>query len=252
VIARRAARAVPAPLWALAVLVVAGALSVLAARRAAEVLPAGRALEELAYYPSGRWLAAASLGERATLADLTWLRGVQYYGEHRESDNRFELMYHVFDIVTGFDPRHQNAYVFGGTSLAQEGKQFERGLALLEKARAADPAAWAYPFEIGFLHFVQRRAYGEAALWFREAARKPGCPAFVGRFAAYAAGRAGHRTAAIELWERVAEASENRVLRAKAIAEVRRLALGTPQWPAAERWAQRVQAEDVPRGGNPG
>ncbi len=230
----------PRPWGPLAVLVVAGTLSVLVAVAAGRVLPAGRALEELAYYPSGRWLGPASLGEGATLADLAWLRAVQYYGEHRETDNRYALMYHVFDIVTSLDPRHRNAYVFGGTSLAQEGRQFAHGIALLEKARAADPGAWVYPFEIGFLYFVERRDHETASLWFREAARKPECPPYVSRFAAYSAGRAGHRATAIELWQRVAESSENRVLSEKAIDEARRLARGTAAWAAVERWADRL------------
>jgi tetratricopeptide (TPR) repeat protein len=244
---RRAAGA--APLAALVVLVAGGTLSVLLARQSARVLRPGRALEELAYYPSGRWLAPASLGERAAMADLTWLRAVQYYGEHRRTDNRFSLLYHVFDIVTDLDPRHRNAYVFGGTSLAQEGRQFARGLSLLDKGRRADPGAWVYPFEIGFLHFVQRRDYEQASLWFREAARKRECPPYVARFAAYTAGRAGHRGAAMELWQRVAEGSDNRVLRAKAVAEVRKLARGSERWTAVERWARAIESADA--GGAP-
>ena len=234
------------PLGALLGLVASGTIAVLTAQQAGRVLPPGRALEELAYYPSGRWLSAASLGEAASLADLTWLRAVQYYGEHRQTDNRFGLLYHVLDIVTDLDPRHRNSYVFGGTSLAQEGNQFARGLALLEKGRAADPREWVYPFEIGFLHFVQKRDHDTAAKWFREAARKPDCPPYVARFAAYSAGRAGHRSAAIELWQGVAESSDNRVLREKAVAEVRRLARGTPEWPAAQRWALAIEDGAAP------
>jgi len=234
------------PRGPLVALLVGAAVAGGAAHLAAGRLPTGRALEELAYYPSGRWLGAASLGETATLADLTWLRAVQYYGEHRQTDNRFGLLYHVLDIVTDLDPRHRNSYVFGGTSLAQEGNQFARGLALLEKGRAADPREWVYPFEIGFLHFVQKRDHDTAAKWFREAARKPDCPPYVARFAAYSAGRAGHRAAAIELWQGVAESSDNRVLREKAVAEVRRLARGTPGWPAAQRWALAIEDGAAP------
>jgi len=121
------------------------------------MLPRDRFLNELAYYPSGSWLKAMSFGESVFLADLTWLRAVQYYGEHRQLDNKFDLLHMAFDVVTNFDPRHQNAYVFGGTSLAQEGRQFAKGEELLLKGRAADPEAWIYPFELGFIHYVERR-----------------------------------------------------------------------------------------------
>jgi tetratricopeptide (TPR) repeat protein len=229
------------PVAPLLVFALAATAAVGLSREAARWTPRGRALEEMAYYPSGRWLVPASLGERATMADLTWLRAVQYYGEHRVSDNRFGLLYHVFDIVTSLDPRHRNSYVFGGTSLAQEGAQFERGIALLEKARAADPSVWTYPFEIGFLYFVERRDYATASLWFREATRKADCPDYVERFAAFTAGRAGYRDQAVELWQRVAETTTNHVLREKAVEQARKLAQGTGRMRSVERWVALLE-----------
>ena len=210
------------------------------AQAALGVVPRGRALEELAYYPSGQWLEPLALGERATFADLTWLRAIQYYGEHKETDGRFDLLGHVFDIVTSFDPQHRNAYVFGGTSLAQEGRQFDRGIALLAKGRAANPSTWVYPFEIGFLTFVERRDMETASIWFREAVRKPDCPDYVERFAAYTSGKAGFVEQAVALWQRVAEETPNRLLRDKAISEARRLARGSRLAASVERWASHM------------
>lgn len=227
--------------------VVCAACAVWLGMAAARTVPGGRALEELAYYPSGQWIGPMSLGERATFADLTWLRAIQYYGEHRITDNRYTLMAHVFDIVTALDPRHRNAYVFGGTSLAQEGGQFENGIALLERGRDADPHTWIYPFEIGFLYFVQRRDDETAAQWFAEAARKPDCPEYVHRFAAYTSGKAGYTEQAVMLWERVAEETPNRLLRTKAVVEAMRLAAGTPWAPSVARWAAEM-AEKPPAG----
>ena len=231
---------------ALLVLAVCGTCAVWLCARAGSVLPRGRALEELSYYPSGQWVGALALGERATWSDLTWLRAIQYYGEHRSTDNQFVRMAHVFDIITSLDPRHQNAYVFGGTSLAQEGKQFEAGIALLERGRAADPTTWVYPFEIGFLYFVERRDDAEASYWFDEAVRKKDCPDYVRHFAAYTNGKAGYTEQAVLLWESVAEGTPNRLLRGKAVTEARRLASGTPLAPSVERWAARLAQTPLP------
>jgi hypothetical protein len=227
----------PLVVRALLVLALAGSGAVWLCQAATAVVPRGRALEELAYYPSGEWIGPLSLGERASFADLTWLRAIQYYGEHRTTDNRFVAMAHVFDIITQLDPRYRNAYVFGATSLAQEGQQFEAGVALLERGRAAEPDAWVYPFEIGFLYYVQRRDAAQAALWFEEAVRKQDCPDYVSRFAAYTSGKAGYDEQAVALWQAVAEETPNRLLREKAVAEARRLARGTPLAAAVERWA---------------
>jgi len=236
----------PVPWGALAVFAVAAVAAVCVAQGASRVVPQGRALEELAYYPSGTWLKPLALGENATLADLTWLRAVQYYGEHRETDGRYALMAHVFDIVTSLDERHRNAYVFGSTSLAQEGHQFEAGIALLEKGRERNPETWVYPFEIGFLTFVEKRDTETASRWFREAVRKPDCPEYVRHFAAYTSARAGYIDQAVALWESVAEETPNRVLREKAVAEARRLARGTELAPAVERWAARLALDPLP------
>ena len=223
---------------ALLVLALSGSGAVWLCMKATALEPRGRALEELSYYPSGQWIGPLALGERASWADLTWLRAIQYYGEHRTTDNHFVRMAHVFGIITALDPAYRNAYVFGGTSLAQEGKQFEAGVALLERGRAENPTTWIYPFEIGFLYYVQRREVDEAALWFDEAVRKPDCPEYVRHFAAYTSAKAGYREQAVMLWESVAEETPNHVLRAKAVAEARRLASGTELASAVERWAQ--------------
>jgi hypothetical protein len=203
-------------------------------------VPRERALEELAYYPSGTWLKAMSLGESALLADLTWLRAVQYYGECRQTDNTFRLLYHAFDVVTNFDPHHLPSYVFAGHALAQEGGQFENGIAILHKGRDADPAEWLYPFEIGFLHYVQKRDYLTASLWFQEAARKPDCPGLAQRFAAFASQRAGSRESAIALWQLVAENTDNPLLREKGAWEALEAARGGPEEARIEAWARRL------------
>lgn len=236
---------VPLVARCLLLLALSGTLAVWLGARAESRLTRGRALAELSYYPSGQWIGPLALGERATLADLTWLRAIQYYGEHRATDNQFGQMAHVFDIITTLDPQHRNAYVFGGTSLAQEGRQFDAGVALLERGRAEDPTTWVYPFEIGFLYFVERRDVEQAALWFEEAVRKKDCPDYVRHFAAYTSGQAGYVEQAVTLWESVAEETPNRLLRAKAVAEARRLARGTPLASSVERWAARLAQEPL-------
>jgi hypothetical protein len=225
---------------ALAVFVGAANGTMYLARVAEPMLPQERFLSELAYYPSGDWLRAMSFGESVLLADLTWLRAVQYYGEHRQSDNKFELLHHAFDVVTNFDPGHSNSYVFGGTSLAQEGGQFDKGEALLRKGRRANPESWVYPFELGFIHFVEKRDYLYAGLWFQEAARKPDCPDYVKRFAAFAMERAGSLETALNLWRVVAEQTNNPLLRKKAVAQVLRLSKGTRLEQHALLWAEEL------------
>jgi len=195
----------------------AGVVSMAATPR----LGAGGA-EELLYYPSGFMVRRAALGYETAAADVAWLRGVQYYGEHRLTDQKFDRIGHVMEIVGELDPRFTQPYVFGAFVLAQELKQPERGIELLERGMAANPESWELAFEAGFLHYVCRRDYAAAARYFARASRMPGHPEYVERFAAFASERSGNRGVAVLLWKRVL-ATGNKYMQEVARRELNRL-----------------------------
>jgi tetratricopeptide (TPR) repeat protein len=226
---------------ALAVFAVSGALAVGQARWAVANLPRVEPLAELSYYPSGQWLGQAAVGEQAAWSDLLWLRAVQYYGLHRETDNTFVQMGHVFDIITTLDTRFQNAYVFGGTSLCQEGHQFDDGVKLLEKGARNNPTSWVYPFELGFVHYLGKRNLTRATFEFAQAARQPNSPDYCQRFAAWSGQRAGYEAVSVELWRQVAETTDNAVMREKAIEHLRELIRGTGEERHLEAWIRGLK-----------
>jgi len=159
--------------------------------------------EELLYYPSGMFVREAALGYETAAADIAWLRGIQYYGEHRLTDQKYDMIGHVMEIVTTLDPHFEQPYVFGAFVLAQELRQPERGLDLLERGFRANPDDWRFAFEIGFLHYVCRHDYPAAGRYFTLASRMPGHADYAERFAAFTHERAGNRDLAVLLWKRV-------------------------------------------------
>lgn len=165
--------------------------------------------EELFYYPSGRMLREAVLGYEQAASALAWLRTVQYYGEHAKTDRRYDMMYHVCDIVTDLDPKFEETYIFGSFVLLTEGNRPEEGLRLLEKGRREHPDSWRLLFESGFVEYLALQDYGKASDYFRQAASKPGAPEYVARFAAYVSEKAGSLEAALALWVQCWEATEN-------------------------------------------
>lgn len=237
-VSSRRARGVIARATAVAVL--AGMAAVTQLHLVSRHLPPPEPLGELGYYPSGTWLKPAALGEATAWSDLLWLRAVQYYGERRQLDNTFRQMAHVFDIITTLDPAFRSAYVFGGTSLCQEGRQFEAGVRLLEKGVRHNPRAWIYPFELGFVHYVGKRDLTRATFEFAQAARQPGAPDYCQRFAAWSGQRAGHDAVSFELWRQVAETTDNVYMREKAIEYLRDLVKGTGQERNFEIWAKSL------------
>ena len=178
--------------------------------------------EELLYYPSGLWVRQASLGYETAAADLGWLRCIQYYGEHRMTDNRFDRIGHVTEIVQELDPRFEQPTIFGAFVLGQEMGRPEAGLELLRRGLERNPQSWQLAFETGFLYYVCFDDHASAARYFALASRLPDCPDYVGRFAAFAFQRAGEREMAVLLWKRVL-ATGNKYMQEVARREIERL-----------------------------
>ena len=199
--------------WAIALVLGAAAFQI--ADLAYRDLPRPQPLEELSYYPSGRHLRPATLGHAGTVADLAWLRAVQYYGEHRSTDMRFVRMADVFEILTTLAPDFVAAYVFGGFALAQEGRNVAAGERLMLKGIEANPTSGVLAFELGFFYFVRPggRDLERAGEFFELASRQPDGPPEAARFAAFAHQGAGNLGVAYELWGQVAKGSPNRYLR---------------------------------------
>lgn len=211
--------------WIIALL--AGTAAATLAQTAHERVPRPAPLQELSYYPSGRHMRPATLGHPDAAADLAWLRAVQYYGEHRKTDNRFERMEHIFDILTALAPRFAAAYVFGAFALAQEGGNFPAAERLMLKGLERNPRSGRLAFELGFLYYVRpgKRQLELAAEYFEQAARQPDGPPQSARFAAFARQHSGSLVVSFELWSQVLQNSTNPAMREMAEREMRRIRL---------------------------
>ncbi|MGI9535388.1 MAG: hypothetical protein ACR2NW_10605, partial [Thermodesulfobacteriota bacterium] len=90
-------------------------------------------------------LEKVSLGYKELLADLYWLRMLQYFGsdEIQLSQKDAKLLFNYFDIITDLDPKFVNAYRFGGTFLAEPTPiglgELELGTKLMDKGRENNP-----------------------------------------------------------------------------------------------------------------
>jgi len=188
--------------------------------------------EELMYFPRGRFIKEAALGHEETLADLTWIRAVQYYGQHRLTDRHYEMIGHLMRVTTDLDPLFIAPYVFGALVMAQDCGDVDGALELLDRGIRKNPDSWELWFEKGFILFVSNRDYARSAECFRLAASMPGCPEYVLHFAAYASARGGYTDRALALWRKVAETTDNKFVRQLALENIRKLT-GTLQKEAA-------------------
>ena len=119
-----------------------------------------RAQEEALYLWSGESLKRLAPGFEDVLADMYWLRTVQYFGGQRvyAEGKHFDLLHPLIDIATTLDPRLTIAYKYGAIFLSEPkplgAGDPKSGIAVLEKGVAAMPENWRLRQDLGFFHFL--------------------------------------------------------------------------------------------------
>ena len=169
--------------------------------------------ENLLYLPSGKFLKPAALGFDELLADLLWVKAVNYFGGHYFTDKRYDWLYHILDITTTLDPWFEYPYEFGGIVLALEAKQVDKSISLLKKGFEYHPNIWRIPFLLGFNHFFYLGDYQTAASYITRASQLPGRPAYLPRLAARLYAQAGTPELVIEFLYRVYQSTTDERLR---------------------------------------
>ena len=172
-----------------------------------------------AIYLNSSILSKVSLGYRELLADIYWLRALQYFGSEeiniKEDDST--VLYNYFDILTDLDPKFVNAYRYGGTFLAEPYPfgfgDFESGTKLLDKGRENNPDNFRIPFEEAFLYYIYEKNYQKAAELFNEASEKPGLSDFrrasIKGMAGSSLKKGGDRELSKQIWQEIYDTTQN-------------------------------------------
>ena len=180
---------------------------------------------ELMYLPEGRVLRAASLGNRSFLADLVWLRTIQYYGEQRLTTRNYDEAERLFQVIYDLAPTFKGATRFGALVLSQDAGNPEGAIALLHRAEEDTPNAWEYPFDEGFIYHTVLRDYEKAGAAYRRAAELPGSPDLAARLAGLSYAKLGDRDSAREIWRAIRDEAENDLTRSVAERNLKNLDL---------------------------
>lgn len=177
------------------------------------------------------------LGFHPLAADLYWLRTIQYFGEHIQTDRQYPYLYALVDFVTGLDPHFVDAYRLGGLFLVIT-RRFPEGISIYEKGIAANPGRWELPYDLGRLYFLELKEYEQALRWWLVADRLPDRPHYLPRMIARLYAKTGALETALELWKAIYEESDNEWIRKRAQEEMKKI--------LAEMQAQRP-AQNPPR-----
>jgi tetratricopeptide (TPR) repeat protein len=210
-----------------------GAAVQLQAVREAQYPPSPISEEDSLYLTSGKTLRRLTVTMNALVADLYWIRAIQYYGgAHRRLlqtsqvappppsiawSSDYEQLYPLLDLTTSVDPRFNMAYRFGSVFL---GETYPTGagrpdlaIKLLQKGLQAQPDRWQYMLDIGFVYYWYRNDYRSAATWFKQAASVPGSPWWLKSLAANTLASGGDRQSSRIMWEAIHQSADNDWLR---------------------------------------
>jgi hypothetical protein len=173
-----------------------------------------------------------SLGYHALGADLFWIRTVQYFGEHVQTDRRYPHLYRLVDLTTSLDPHFVDAYQLGGLFLVIA-RAYPDAIAIYRKGIDHNPGNWELPHDLARLYFLELGDIPAALEWFERADALPGRRHYVPRFVARLRARVGLIEAALEMWERIRETADNAWVRETAEQEIRKLRVRLRGVPAA-------------------
>ncbi len=119
----------------------------------------------------------AAMGFDGLIADLYWIRAIQYFGGNFSTLNRQEKrtgMINLLENLVGLDPHFLAAYKFGGFVINESIHDNELAIDFLLKGADNNPMqeypeAWRLPFDAGFIAFYQLKDYDVAKDLFLQA-----------------------------------------------------------------------------------
>ncbi len=161
-------------------------------------------------------------GFELVLADIYWLRTVQYYGSESlfNAEPRYDELRTLIEITTTLDPRLELAYRYGAVFLSEGfpigAGQPEAGKEILEKGVRANPDSWRLRWDLGAHWFFFMKNPKQAADVLRQARKHvPSAPFWLESLAARFL-EGDDRSSAREIWRHQYETGEG-VIRENAL-----------------------------------
>lgn len=170
-----------------------------------------RAQQEVLYLWSGHHVRRLSPGFEDLMADVYWLRTVQYFGGQKvyRGSRNFDLLLPLIEITVTLDPRYWIAYRYGATFLCEPwpvgaGRPKE-GVTLLHRAVRIWPENWRVRQELAYFTYLFLGEHEQAAQILREAEKLPGAPQWLLGMAGNFLAKGGDRQTARAIWRSMLE-----------------------------------------------
>jgi tetratricopeptide (TPR) repeat protein len=169
-------------------------------------------------YLSGDAVKRLSMGMEGLMADIYWIRTVQYFGgklmDSRQplssaasANVRMDLLAPLLNTIVALDPHHTPAYRFGAIFLPE--RDLPAAVALLEKGVQENPDDWRMYQDLGYIYWQagndvngdQRAAfYEKASEWYEKGSQVPGAMWWMHDLAGYMKIEGGSQDAAYAIY----------------------------------------------------
>lgn len=192
---------------------------------------------DILYFSSPRAVKSMAMSFDSLMADIYWMRAIQYYGRREEAALRkvpYKNLATLLDIVTTLDPKMLDVYRAGSVFLAEPeplgaGKPQE-SIRLLEKGISLQPREWRLWYDKGFTYFLYLKDYQKAGQAWLDGSRVPGAPPWLEGLAATSMLQGGAMETAKSLWRRQLEESTRKDLRDNARNHLDSLQVDEERW----------------------
>jgi hypothetical protein len=178
---------------------------------------------DILYFSSPAAVKAAAIGYDSLVADVYWMRAIQYYGRRAEAARRqvrYKNLPALLDIVTTLDPKMVDVYRAGSIFLAEPDPvgagQPITAIGLLDKGISQLPQEWRLWFDKGFVYFWYLQDFRKAGEVWLGACRVEGSPPWMEALAARALSQGGEIETAKDLWRHQMEGSTREDIRENA------------------------------------
>jgi tetratricopeptide (TPR) repeat protein len=176
-------------------------------------------LDETLYLTAGEALKRASIGFDGMLADLYWIRTIQYFGVNLEQQKaakgvvdlrEMRQLSPLLEITTELNPHHLAAYRFGAFFLQYIDP--EKAVSFAERGIRNNPNEWRLYQDLGFIYWRLAR-YREASEAYLAGSRVAGAPPWMEAMAATMLVSGGDSETAREIFARLCEGSDDKFIR---------------------------------------
>jgi len=168
--------------------------------------------------PNLKALKVISMEFRSLMADLLWIRSIQYFGGwYSQMGKQPKGFIHLIDAITYLDPGFIGAYQFGSFGIAEGLGNYGAAVDLLVRGAEANPdheEAWRLMYDAGFIRFYNEKKNDEAKELMMRAAQFPNAQDFVERTTFYIDSVSGRRELAIQKYGNLHKTSENEAVKA--------------------------------------